>query len=88
MATRGPAISLAGGGSITGIHAPQRRLHEAADVGYRAKNALIADWEAMDDVPGDTIGNDVSDRVRQCIDMIDEDIPGIGVLCNPVARER
>ena len=58
------------------------------DVGYRAKNALIADWEAMDDVPGDTIGNDVSDRVRQRIDMIDEDIPGIGVLCNPVARER
>jgi len=42
----------------------------------------------MDDVPGDTIGNDVSDRVRQCIDVIDEDIPGIGVLCKPVARER
>ena len=58
------------------------------DVGYRAKNALIADREAMDDVPGDTIGNDVRDRVRQRIDMIDEDIPDIGVLCNPVARER
>ena len=42
----------------------------------------------MDDVRGDTIGNDVSERVRQRIDMIDEDIPGIGVLCNPVARER
>ena len=42
----------------------------------------------MGDVPGDTIGNHVSDRVRQCIDMIDVDIPGIGVLCNPVARER
>ena len=42
----------------------------------------------MDDVPGDTIGNDVSDRVRQPIDMIDEDIPGIGVLCDPVAWER
>ena len=42
----------------------------------------------MDDVPGDTIGNDVGDRVRQRIDMIDEDIPDIGVLCNPVARER
>ena len=42
----------------------------------------------MDDVPGDTIGNNVSDRVRQRIDMIDDDIPGIGVLCNPVARER
>ena len=42
----------------------------------------------MDDVPGDAIGNDVSDRVRQRIDMIDEDIPGTGVLCNPVARER
>ena len=57
-------------------------------MGYRATNSLIADWEAMDDVPGDTIGNDVSERVRQRIDMIDEDIPGIGVLCNPVARER
>jgi hypothetical protein len=42
----------------------------------------------MDDVPGDTIGDDVSDRVPQRIDMIDEDIPGIGVLCKPVARER
>jgi len=42
----------------------------------------------MDDVPADTIGNDVSERVRQRIDMIDEDIPGIGVLRNPVARER
>jgi hypothetical protein len=42
----------------------------------------------MDDVPGGTIGNDVSERVRQRIDMIDEDIPGIGVLCIPVARER
>ena len=42
----------------------------------------------MDDVPGDTIGNDVRHRVRQRIDMIDEDIPGIGVLCDPVARER
>ena len=42
----------------------------------------------MDDVPGDAIGNDVSDRVRQRIDMIHEDIPGIGVLCTPVARER
>ena len=42
----------------------------------------------MDDVPGDTIGNDVRGRVQQRIDMIDEDIPGIGVLCNPVARER
>ena len=42
----------------------------------------------MDDVPGDTIGNDVSERVRQRIDMIDEDIPDIGVLCNPVAQER
>jgi hypothetical protein len=39
-------------------------------------------------VTGDTIGNDVSERVRQRIDMIDEDIPGIGVLGNPVARER
>jgi len=39
-------------------------------------------------VPGDTIGNDVSERVRPRIDMIDEDIPGIGVLCKPVARER
>ena len=42
----------------------------------------------MDDVPGATIGNDVSERVRQRIDMIDEDIPAIGVLGNPVARER
>ena len=42
----------------------------------------------MDDVPGDTIGNDVSARVRQRIDMIDEDIPDIGVLCIPVARGR
>jgi hypothetical protein len=39
-------------------------------------------------VPGDTIGNDVNELVRQRIDMIDKDIPGIGVLCNPVARER
>ena len=42
----------------------------------------------MDGVPGDTIGNDVSERVRERNHMIDEDIPGIGVLCNPVARER
>jgi hypothetical protein len=42
----------------------------------------------MDDVPGDTIGNDASERVRQRIDMIDDDIPGIGVLCSPVLRER
>ena len=42
----------------------------------------------MDDVPGDTIGNGVSERVRQRIDMIDEDSPDIGVLGNPVARER
>jgi hypothetical protein len=42
----------------------------------------------MDDVPGDTIGNDVSERVRQRIDMTDEEISGIGVLCTPVARER
>ena len=42
----------------------------------------------MDDVPGDTIGNDVSERVRQRIDMIDEDIPDTSVPCNPVARER
>ena len=42
----------------------------------------------MEDVFGDTIGNDVSERVRRRIDMIDEDVPGIGVLRNPVARER
>ena len=42
----------------------------------------------MDDVPGDTIGNDVSERVRQRIDTIDEDIPGIGVLCTPMVWER
>ena len=42
----------------------------------------------MDDVPGDTIGNDVSERVRQRIDMIEENIPDIGVPCNPVAQER
>ena len=42
----------------------------------------------MDGVPSDTIGNDVSARVRQRIDKIDEDIPGIGVLCTPLARER
>ena len=42
----------------------------------------------MDDVPGDTISNDVSERVRQRIDTIEEDIPDISVLCNPVAQER
>jgi len=42
----------------------------------------------MDDVPGDTIGNDVSERVRQRIAMIDEDILDIGVLCHLLARER
>ena len=42
----------------------------------------------MDDVPGDTISNDVSERVRQRIDTIDEDIPDISVPRNPATQER